>query len=82
MSPAIAEVAKADKRDRDKRVFFMMISKSFLREIISIYSIDNGNYYQDADGKYYPLTSLVEKDGKYQKTNYSTSRYAVYYLGE
>ena len=44
--------------------------------------VDNGNYYQDADGKYYPLTSLVEKDGKYQKTNYSTSRYAVYYLGE
>lgn len=44
--------------------------------------VDNGNYYQATDGKYYPLTSLVEENGKYQKTEYSTSRYAVYYLGE
>ena len=45
--------------------------------------VDNGNYYYDeVEQTHKPITSLVEANGKYQKTTYSTAKYAVYYLGE
>lgn len=42
--------------------------------------VDNGNYYQNETGNYLPITTLVEADGHYQKSEYSTAKYAVYYL--
>lgn len=43
--------------------------------------VDNGLYYHDDElDTYKPITSLVEADGTYQKSEYSTARYAVYYL--
>ena len=43
--------------------------------------VDNGLYYHDEElDTYKPITSLVEVDGTYQKSDYSTARYAVYYL--
>ena len=43
--------------------------------------VDNGLYYHDEmKDTYQPITSLVEADGTYVKSEYSTARYAVYYL--
>lgn len=43
--------------------------------------VDNGLYYYDElEETHKPITSLVEADGTYTKTDYSTARYAVYYL--
>ena len=45
--------------------------------------VDNSNYYYDEiEQTHKPITELIETDGRYQKTVYSTAKYAVYYLGE
>lgn len=36
--------------------------------------------YAPVDDKYVPIVDLVEEDGTYQRSEYSTSKYAVYYL--
>lgn len=46
----------------------------------NILIVDNLLYYTAENGDYLPLTSLVEADGTYVKSEYSTAKYAVYYL--
>lgn len=38
--------------------------------------------YADYKDEYISLADAVESDGKYRRSEYSTSRYAVYYLGD
>ena len=43
--------------------------------------VEHGLYYTDTiKNESWPITTLIEEDGTYQKTKYSTSKYAVYDL--
>lgn len=43
--------------------------------------VDFGQYV-DYNGEFVPLVDVVEEDGRFKRSEYSTARYAVYYLDE
>ena len=43
--------------------------------------VDFGQYV-DYNGEFVPLVDVAEEDGRFKRSEYSTARYAVYYLDE
>lgn len=65
----------ADKPDYDHVIDLLKDSD------YDILVVDYG-LYATVDGEFISLADAVEKDGTYKRNEYSTAKYAVYYLGE